>query len=143
MFFVDDSSNETLLESAYSCMRHCPKESEIIVVSNSIATRIRMEESGFKAEVYRSDSVMTDTPYLGRTAAHCYDTEIDASGIPNEIPVSAVETDESLVENEFVTVKRADDSTIGVYQAKGKKLVRLNIISKSEELPQLKEALFF
>lgn len=63
MFFVDDSSNETLLESAYSCMRHCPKESEIIVVSNSIATRIRMEESGFKAEVYRSDSVMTDTPY--------------------------------------------------------------------------------
>lgn len=127
MFFVDDSSNETLLESAYSCMRHCPKESEIIVVSNSIATRIRMEESGFKAEVYRSDSVMTDTPYLGRTAAHCYDTEIDASGIPNEIPVSAVETDESLVENEFVTVKRADDSTIGVYQAKGKKLVRLNM----------------
>ena len=86
-----------------------------------------MEESGFKAEVYRSDSVMTDTPYLGRTAAHCYDTEIDASGIPNEIPVSAVETDESLVENEFVTVKRADDSTIGVYQAKGKKLVRLNM----------------
>lgn len=127
MFFVDDSSNETLLESAYSCMRHCPKESEIIVVSNSIATRIRMEESGFKAEVYRSDSVMTDTPYLGRTTAHCYDTEIDASGIPNEIPVSAVETDESLVENEFVTVKRADDSTIGVYQAKGKKLVRLNM----------------
>lgn len=61
MFFVDDSSNETLLESAYSCMRHCPKESEIIVVSNSIATRIRMEESGFKAEVYRSDSVMTDS----------------------------------------------------------------------------------
>ena len=86
-----------------------------------------MEESGFKAEVYRSDSVMTDTPYLGRTTAHCYDTEIDASGIPNEIPVSAVETDESLVENEFVTVKRADDSTIGVYQAKGKKLVRLNM----------------
>lgn len=121
------AANETLLESAYSCMRHCPKESEIIVVSNSIATRIRMEESGFKAEVYRSDSVMTDTPYLGRTTAHCYDTEIDASGIPNEIPVSAVETDESLVENEFVTVKRADDSTIGVYQAKGKKLVRLNM----------------
>lgn len=127
MFFVDDSHNETLLESAYSCMRQCPKESEIIIVSNSIATRIRMEEAGFKAEVYRSDSVMTDTPYLGRTTAHCYDTEIDAGGIPNEIPVSAVETDEPLVENEFVTVKRADDSTIGVYQVKSKKLIRLNM----------------
>lgn len=127
--FVDNSQNETVIESAYNCKRNCPDETNIIIVSNSTAACVRAEEAGFKAEVYRSDSVDTENRYLGRTTVYCYNAEIDTNGIPKEIAIKDLgnEQKQEFTENEFVTVKRANESTLGIFQVKGKKLVRLNM----------------
>lgn len=58
--------------------------------------------------------------------SYCYNDDIDRFGIPNTIPVSEAKADSEYIENEFVTVKRANESTLGIYQVKGNNLVRLN-----------------
>ena len=119
---VGNSRNKSPIEAAMEQ----PTNRIVIIVSNSTAVRIMAEEAGFRAEAYRSDSVDTENRYLGRTVAYCYNDDIDREGIPNTIPVSEVKADTEYIENEFVTVKRSDGSTLGIYQVKGSNLVRLN-----------------
>lgn len=119
---VGNSRSQSPIEAAQAL----PSNRIIIIVSNSTAVRIMAEEAGFKAEAYRSDSVDTENRYLGRTVAYCYNDDIDRFGIPNTIPVSETKADSEYIENEFVTVKRTNESTLGIYQVKGNNLVRLN-----------------
>lgn len=119
---VGNSRSQSPIEAAQAL----PSNRIVIIVSNSTAVRIMAEEAGFRAEVYRSDSVDTENRYLGRTVAYCYNDDIDRFGIPNTIPVSEAKADSEYIENEFVTVKRANESTLGIYQVKGNNLVRLN-----------------
>lgn len=119
---VGNSRSQSPIEAAQTL----PSNRIVIIVSNSTAVRIMAEEAGFRAEVYRSDSVDTENRYLGRTVAYCYNDDIDRFGIPNTIPVSEAKADSEYIENEFVTVKRANESTLGIYQVKGNNLVRLN-----------------
>lgn len=119
---VGNSRSQSPIEAAQAL----PSNRIVIIVSNSTAVRIMAEEAGFRAEGYRSDSVDTENRYLGRTVAYCYNDDIDRFGIPNTIPVSEAKADSEYIENEFVTVKRANESTLGIYQVKGNNLVRLN-----------------
>lgn len=128
MFFVATSDSKTSIEAAKACKRRCPSSTDVILVTNSLTQRILAEENDIIAEPYRSDSVDADeAPYTGRTETYCCDTDIEVSGVPNEMPISATTDNDKYVENEFVVVKRPDESTLGVYQVKGKKLVCLNM----------------
>ena len=103
---VGNSRSQSPIEAAQAL----PSNRIVIIVSNSTAVRIMAEEAGFRAEGYRSDSVDTENRYLGRTVAYCYNDDIDRFGIPNTIPVSEAKADSEYIENEFVTVKRANAS---------------------------------
>ena len=86
---VGNSRSQSPIEAAQAL----PSNRIVIIVSNSTAVRIMAEEAGFRAEVYRSDSVDTENRYLGRTVAYCYNDDIDRFGIPNTIPVSEAKAD--------------------------------------------------
>lgn len=95
-------------------------QNKVILVSNDISMRINASVCGVKVESYRNDRVKeVDAEYLGRVEIEAPYGLIDSLYKDKVVDITTYDFVDTLVENEFVTLKEGQKSALSIHK-KGK-----------------------